>query len=143
MKNPAARSFTQTAGWLLCLSSDDAEMAFGKMGDMTTTQRKYAYIKIDKGDYLLASNDRQTILRFQAHDEDGSAEWGDGTKVIGTFWDVLSKPASAYPEDGFMFDVQMERWLDEGWTTRYSMSRSRKEAEHNVSDLIAGVPVDA
>lgn len=104
------------------------------------TERKYAFIKIDKGDYLLASNDQQTILRFASHDEDGSSTWGDGNvPIIGTFWDVFSRPASDYPAGGFMFDVQMEEWLDwNNWRMRYSMSRSRKEAEHNVSELIAG-----
>lgn len=109
-------------------------MAFGKMGHMTTTPRKYAYIKVGRGDYLLPTNDGQTILRFQAHDEDGSAEWGDGTKIVGTFWDVLSKPA---PVGGFVFTVDVERWLAEDWRMAYSLNRSRKEAEHNVSELIA------
>jgi hypothetical protein len=101
-------------------------------------QRKYAYIKLDKGDYLLASNDRQTILRFQSYHEDGSAEWGDGTKIVGTYWMVSTRPASDYPVGGFLFTEQMERWLAEGWFVHYSGNRSRKEAEHNVSEVIAG-----
>lgn len=110
--------------------------------DMT---RKYAYIKVDKGDYLLASNDRQTILRFASHDEDGSSTWG-GTdeKIVGTYWDVFMRPASDYPAGGFMFDLDMEEWLDwNNWHMVYAMSRTRKEAEHNVSDLIEGARVDA
>ena len=40
-------------------------------------ERKYVITKLREGDYLLPSNDAQTIWRLASHEEDGSAWYHD------------------------------------------------------------------
>ena len=42
-----------------------------------SVERKYQLTRLGKGDYLLPSNDAQTLFRIHAYDEDGSAYWVD------------------------------------------------------------------
>ena len=54
-------------------------------------ERKYAMTRLGKGDYLLPSNDARWLLRIATYEEDGSAEYGDGKPVVGTFWAVYRR----------------------------------------------------
>lgn len=49
------------------------------MGD---GERKYALIRLAKGDYLLMSNDAKRLWRISAYHEDGSAG------LVGRYWGV-------------------------------------------------------
>jgi hypothetical protein len=55
-------------------------------------ERKYALIRVGRGDYLLPSNDAQTLWRIHTYTEDGLAEYQDARgrwhKVTGEFWAI-------------------------------------------------------
>jgi hypothetical protein len=54
-----------------------------------TVQRRYALMRVEKGDYLLPSNDAKTLWRISSYFENGSlsVRTDEGEKVIkGTFW---------------------------------------------------------
>lgn len=48
--------------------------------------RRYALVRLAKGDYLLLSNDGKTLWRISTYTEDGSAVTDDGRVLAGTFW---------------------------------------------------------
>lgn len=51
-------------------------------------ERLFPLIRVRSGDYLLLSNDRQTLWRISRYEEDGSLEDGEGKPVKGTFWEA-------------------------------------------------------
>jgi hypothetical protein len=85
--------------------------------------RKYAMTKVARGDYLLPSNDARWLLRIASYEEDGSAEWGNGQKVVGTFWAVYRRPM---PREGTPLDSILE-WGD-GWEFWAGTLATRKDA---------------
>lgn len=65
------------------------------------SERRYQMTRVGKGDWLLPSNDRQTLWRIHTYDEDGSAEYQDETgwhKIVGTFW-ATAKYNGDIPDD--------------------------------------------
>jgi hypothetical protein len=80
-------------------------------------ERHYTMVRVRAGDYLLPSNDGKTIWRIKAYDEDGSAEYGDGTKVYGRFWGIWKYIG----RDATHLDpYEWDRWAqwDSGYNTR-------------------------
>lgn len=61
-----------------------------------TIERKFALVRVEAGDYLLPSNDEQTIWRVARYWEDGSLEWTDTQgrtrQVIGWRWQIWRRP---------------------------------------------------
>lgn len=50
-------------------------------------ERKWQMTRVGAGDYLLPSNDEQTLWRITKYEErDGTLTRGDGTVVNGDFW---------------------------------------------------------
>ena len=83
-------------------------------------KRKYALSRIKAGDYLLPSNDRKTIWRIAQYEEDGNAQYNDGTKLIGRFW-------GAWKYIGRDSDtINLQEWSD--FNMLGSLFRSRTEA---------------
>ena len=92
------------------------------------TARKYAMTRIAAGDYLLPSNDKQTLWRIYSYEEDGSAEWRDSAgrwhKITGRFW-ATAKYNRPLPESG---EVPYD-FLDwENWTTWETNLKTQKLA---------------
>ena len=56
------------------------------------SERNYAMIRVGAGDWMLPSNDAQTMWRLAAYEEDGSAwrtdEQGREHQIVGRFWSV-------------------------------------------------------
>lgn len=88
-------------------------------------ERKYALTRLSKGDYLLPSNDAQTLWRVYTYEEDGSASFviRDGSEQVikGIFWALAKRPM---PNPDVPFDL--EEW--EGWVPWADLFDSRKEA---------------
>ena len=79
--------------------------------------RRYRMIRLDKGDYLLPSNDAETLWRIAKYDED------DGTKLWGLWrWDggmpTVDQIAAALDEG--MWTDRWEYW-DGGYRTRQAV----------------------
>lgn len=76
---------------------------------MSAVQRKYQMTRLRRGDYLLPSNDAQTLWRIHTYYENGSVE---GLK--GTFW-AASKWDDAWPTiEALAETIEMnwwERWI--------------------------------
>lgn len=94
------------------------------MPDKRNEPRKYALTRIGKGDYLLPSNDGTRLWRIYSYEEDGSAEWSDGTKIKGTFW-ACARHVDPLPSIRHTVD-----WLD--WTNDWEpwamIQRTRQDA---------------
>lgn len=91
----------------------------------TPNERKYALTRISAGDYILPSNDAQTLWRIHSYTEDGSASFirDDGTEqtLRGTYWATAKfrKPVSLVWDD----------FLDwEHWETWETTLRTRADA---------------
>jgi hypothetical protein len=69
---------------------------------LEVTERKWPLVKIREGDYLLPSNDRQTLWRIRSYEEDGSAFWEDADgkrhEIRGRFWSTV-KYTKGTPDD--------------------------------------------
>jgi hypothetical protein len=76
------------------------------------TERKYVLTRISAGDYLLPSNDGSTLWRIYTYEEDGSAEYSDGTKLVGKFWACARRPipAEGVPIDDLLAWSAWEFW---------------------------------
>lgn len=89
----------------------------------TAVERKYQMTRISAGDYLLSSNDGKVLWRIYSYLEDGSAEYGNGQKLRGTFWSTARYnaplPTGSIPDD-FL------EWFN--WTTYATTMRTRAEA---------------
>ena len=94
------------------------------------TERRYQMTRLAKGDYLLPSNDLQTLWRISSYEEDGSAigTRADGTEyeITGTFWQAARYvvPLQEVDVDRLVEDV--DDW--ERWSVAYHMERSRAAA---------------
>jgi hypothetical protein len=83
--------------------------------------RKYAMTRIAKGDYLLPSNDAQTLWRIYTYEEDGSA-----IGLKGTFWATAKRPM---PDENALTEDVLG-WSD--WQMWAGPFRSRKDALESV-----------
>lgn len=95
-----------------------------------SVSRKYAMTRVRKGDYLLPSNDAQTLWRIYQYEEDGSLihELPDRTEkpVVGWFWATAKRPM---PREGaFVGDIlEWDDW--EFWSGPHStLHRAIEEA---------------
>lgn len=87
------------------------------------SERQYAMTRVKAGDYLLPSNDALTLWRIYQYEEEGTLEYDDGTKLVGTFWACARRPM---PHEGTpMIDVV--EW-SEDWQHWAGPFKSRKEA---------------
>jgi len=100
------------------------------------SERRYALVRVGKGDYLLPSHDLQTLWRIRSYLEDGSAFWVDEKgaehEIRGTFWSVhrySGTPAQAADDDDLLDPDESDRWSAWGYGFR-----TRQEA---VADAIA------
>lgn len=79
------------------------------------TERRYRMIRLGAGDYLLPSNDGNTLWRFRTYEEDGSAEDWTGRKVVGTYWAIWKWDGEFPTFDQFAAalenDDDFSRWL--------------------------------
>jgi hypothetical protein len=84
------------------------------------SERVYAMTRLGPGDYLLPSNDGQTLWRLRSYEEDGSAERWDGTPIHGLFWAVLrflgGPPQSLEADD--LDDPSRWDWYETNLSTR-------------------------
>jgi hypothetical protein len=87
--------------------------------------RKYQMTRVRRGDYLLPSNDAQTLYRIHAYHEDGSAGF------TGTFWGVMRWP-DGMPTDA---DVQHEDFLD--WDRWREVSWGHRSRAAAIKDVLA------
>jgi hypothetical protein len=87
-------------------------------------ERKYAMVRLGAGDYLLPSNDAQTMWRISKYWEDGSLESHDGKVIKGEFWQASSLTTE-------QFNQQVEGGLyafdDMPWVIQMSLGRTRSE----------------
>lgn len=67
--------------------------------DPAMTERVYTTTRLGAGDYLLPSNDAQTLWRLRSYLEDGSAEDYRGRKLTGTFWHIFRWHGENFPTD--------------------------------------------
>jgi hypothetical protein len=58
------------------------------------------------------SNDGSTLWRIYTYEEDGSAEYSDGTKLVGKFWACARRPipAEGVPIDDLLAWSAWEFW---------------------------------
>src|SRR5262245_5231441 len=99
----------------------------------TTTERKYAMIRVRAGLYLLPSNDLQTIWRLSSYEEHGDAQWQDDSgqwhTIRGTVWEVARMSLATMQrlaDDPYTSDDDL-LWSDE-WASSESCLPSRKAA---------------
>lgn len=87
-------------------------------------ERRYSLVRVAAGDYLLPSNDRETLWRIYSYREDGSLEveraGGGFRKVTGQFWAAArykrSLEPTVLPDDALEWD-NWETW-EAGCATR-------------------------
>lgn len=85
-------------------------------------ERRYRMTRIEAGDYLLPSNDLQTLWRITAYeDEDDDFKGCGGCRTV-TIWGLSSRP---YPEPDEYLDLPDWDGWDEGISYGH---RTRKEA---------------
>ena len=89
--------------------------------DPNLPDRRYRMMRIETGDYLLLSNDLQTLWRITVF-EDEEVTKGGGYRNI-TVWGLSSRP---YPKP--FDDVDLADW--DGWHDYWYGHRTRKEAIH-------------
>ena len=92
-------------------------------------ERRYQMIRLEAGDYLLPSNDLETLWRVYSYTEDGSLSYIDGGTgkeryVTGTFW-ATAKYNRGRPRDAFL-DAEILEW--HVWDTWETGLRSRSDA---------------
>lgn len=98
-------------------------------------ERKYQMTRLRRGDYLLPSNDRRTLWRIYAYEEDGSLERSDGTKVLGTFWACARRPM---PQPGALIDVDEFLYTFGFWAGPFLTRRDAIDEALRVSDSEGG-----
>ena len=74
------------------LQQMDAHVGISPNLSSERLERRYALIKVAKGDWLLPSNDKSALFRLRSYMEDGSLinVLPDGTEipVVGNFWSI-------------------------------------------------------
>lgn len=103
--------------------------------------RRYSFTRLDTGDYVWPNNTLTAWWRVMSYPEDGTAERGDGTPVIGTFWALFRIDGGLKEGD---FDCSpwdqppfgRSRWIDvaTGFETRraaveYALTREPEVTE--------------
>jgi len=99
----------------------------------TTIERRYAMVRIGAGDWMLPSNDEQTMWRLAAYEEDGSAwhtdEQGREHKITGRYWSLYRMSMTklqALVHSSFTSDDDILDWTEwEHWACGFG---SRKAA---------------
>jgi len=76
--------------------------------------RKYQMTRLRRGDYLLPSNDAQTLWRIYTYEEEGSlieqSPDGGERAVTGMFWACARR---RFPKPGEIIDL--DGWSDDEW----------------------------
>lgn len=95
------------------------------------SERKYSLHRIGPGDYLLPSNDGQTIWRIQQYEEDGSAEvelWsGKRKRLKGRYWAAYRYAGPRrYSVGRFPVADDVSEWAN--WEMFDSLLPSRRKA---------------
>lgn len=90
-------------------------------------ERKYAMTRIAEGDYLLPSNDGQTLWRIYRYREEGSLSYakpgGGYREVRGMFWACARQP---FPPSGTIEWDDLGGW--EGWEFHAGPFNTRQQA---------------
>jgi len=83
--------------------------------------RKFALTKIGRGDWLLPSNDGQTLWRLTEYHEDGSASVGNDGKnwrpLRGVFWQTAKFTGRLVHDPGLLPDDFLDWGHWEVWET--------------------------
>lgn len=91
-------------------------------------ERKYQMTRMGAGDYLLPSNDGQTLWRIYRYEEYGSLSYakpgGGYTEVRGWFWACARRPM---PKEWLSFE-ELRDWSDIEWEFYSGPLSSRREA---------------
>ena len=93
---------------------------------MSGVERKYAMTRIGPGDYILPDNDGATLWRIYSYEEDGSAEWMDGSKVRGTFWAAAKFDTWVAMSEPLPDFLEWHRW--QLWASTMTTRRKAIEA---------------
>lgn len=88
----------------------------------TIPERRYALTRVEAGDYLCPSNDGAYLWRFSRYEEDGSAEYGDGSPLVGEFWMAQRTPM---PKSGH---IHLDDLGGYDWSERQSLLPRRADA---------------
>jgi hypothetical protein len=109
------------------------------------TERLWQMTRLGAGDYLLPSNDRQTLWRIRKYQErDGTLTRGDGSVVNGDFWSLHGWKHTTPPAE-YQFD-EYERLTDwHNWAEVACMMPTRKACidyalELDERQLVASLP---
>jgi hypothetical protein len=86
--------------------------------DKDIPERLFRIIRIEAGDYLLPSNDLQTLWRISTYDDEDITEYY-GRAI--TIWGVASRPYPRSPDD-----IDLADWA--AWEQYSYGHRTRKEA---------------
>lgn len=104
------------------------------------SERRYQMIRLRAGDYLLPSNDLETMFRIASYQEHGDAEWRDEQgrwhKIVGTYWSVYAMRMAklkALTENPVTDDEDVLDWNE--WEHRSDGFGSRRAA---IEDALSG-----
>lgn len=103
-----------------------------------TDERKYPFVRVRAGDYLLIGNDGESLYRVTSYEENGSLveyppgdrTYAQGKPVVGTFWNVwrFTLPVEK-AEEMLKTDASAERLLDwDLWREVSTLNKTRREA---------------
>jgi len=118
-ENAAAKKIGGGAVGAVAPGSTDSVPSPASSAASPLLERKYQMTRLRKGDYLLPSNDAETLWRIATYQEDGTATYqteftpGKGPSgreyvLRGTFWALYKRPM---PKAGQLIDL--EAWGDE------------------------------
>ena len=84
------------------------------MSELLAPKRIYKMTRLGKGDWLLPSNDAQTLWRICSYEEDGSAD------ITGTFWNLWRWDGGFPTIDSLAGALEMNDWtMWELWDSGY------------------------
>lgn len=116
------------------MSSSPTGQRWASAGPTAMTERTYQMTRISAGDYILPSNDGQTLWRIHSYQEDGSlveyervggkVDYDSGRTITGTFW-AVSRYDRPWTEDD-AFDEDFLDW--ERWRERANSFKTRRAA---------------